>query len=90
MGQGKRRLRHRQLLRPSTWVEPLGDWGRGFVELVEIPTDREIHDNIVAYNTWQARIYTFAIGGGADIPLLEAVAEALVLVGPETASATNL
>jgi glucans biosynthesis protein len=37
--------------RPSLWVEPRGDWGEGFVELVEIPTDREIHDNIVAY--WQ-------------------------------------
>ncbi len=24
-------------------------WGQGFVELVEIPTDREINDNIVAY-----------------------------------------
>jgi periplasmic glucans biosynthesis protein len=35
--------------RPSYWVEPLGDWGRGGVELVEIPSDEEIHDNIVAY-----------------------------------------
>ena len=34
--------------RPSLWVEPLGDWGKGAVELVEIPTDDEIHDNIVA------------------------------------------
>ena len=34
--------------RPSLWVEPLGKWGRGAVELVEIPTDDEIHDNIVA------------------------------------------
>ena len=38
-------------LRPSLWVEPRGDWGDGHVELVEIPSDREIHDNIVAY--WQ-------------------------------------
>lgn len=37
--------------RPSLWVEPKGQWGRGHVELVEIPSDREIHDNIVAY--WQ-------------------------------------
>jgi glucans biosynthesis protein len=36
-------------LRPSYWIEPLGDWGKGGVELVEIPTDEEIHDNIVAY-----------------------------------------
>jgi glucans biosynthesis protein len=35
--------------RPSVWVEPLGDWGRGAVQLVEIPTDDEIHDNIVNY-----------------------------------------
>ncbi|HTV49751.1 MAG TPA: glucan biosynthesis protein G [Steroidobacteraceae bacterium] len=36
-------------LRPSYWIQPLGDWGHGGVELVEIPTDEEIHDNIVAY-----------------------------------------
>ena len=35
--------------RPSYWVQPLGDWGKGGVELVEIPSDEEIHDNIVAY-----------------------------------------
>jgi periplasmic glucans biosynthesis protein len=36
-------------LRPSYWVQPLGNWGKGGVELVEIPSDEEIHDNIVAY-----------------------------------------
>jgi len=35
--------------RPSLWVEPLADWGDGAVTLVEIPTDDEINDNIVAY-----------------------------------------
>ena len=35
--------------RPSVWVEPRNPWGRGAVQLVEIPTDDEIHDNIVAY-----------------------------------------
>ncbi len=35
--------------RPSYWIAPLGDWGKGQVELVEIPTDEEIHDNIIAY-----------------------------------------
>ncbi len=34
--------------RPSVWVEPEGDWGAGAVHLVEIPTDDEIHDNVVA------------------------------------------
>ncbi|HEX5325913.1 MAG TPA: glucan biosynthesis protein G [Acetobacteraceae bacterium] len=35
--------------RPSLWVEPIGDWGSGAVELVEIPSTREINDNIVAF-----------------------------------------
>ncbi len=35
--------------RPSVWVEPKGGWGDGSVELIEIPADEEIHDNIVAY-----------------------------------------
>lgn len=34
--------------RPSEWVEVLGDWGRGGVELLEIPTNSEFNDNIVA------------------------------------------
>lgn len=36
-------------LRPSAWVEPRGDWGRGAVILIEIPTDDEFADNIVAF-----------------------------------------
>jgi glucans biosynthesis protein len=35
--------------RPSVWVEPLGPWGEGGVQLIEIPTNDEIYDNIVAY-----------------------------------------
>ena len=35
--------------RPSLWVEPIGDWGQGIVELVEIPSNREVNDNIVAF-----------------------------------------
>ncbi|MGK9232630.1 glucan biosynthesis protein [Inquilinus limosus] len=35
--------------RPSLWVEPLQPFGRGAIQLVEIPTDDEIHDNIVAF-----------------------------------------
>ena len=35
--------------RPSYWIQPLGNWGKGGMELVEIPSDEEIHDNIVAY-----------------------------------------
>jgi glucans biosynthesis protein len=35
--------------RPSLWIEPLSDWGAGHVELVQIPTKSEIHDNVVAF-----------------------------------------
>ncbi|MEM1374725.1 MAG: glucan biosynthesis protein G [Pseudomonadota bacterium] len=35
--------------RPSAWIEPGEGWGTGSVTLVEIPTDREIYDNIVCY-----------------------------------------
>ena len=35
--------------RPSAVVRPLGDWGRGAVMLVEIPTGDEFLDNIVAF-----------------------------------------
>ncbi|MBM3653391.1 MAG: glucan biosynthesis protein D [Alphaproteobacteria bacterium] len=35
--------------RPSLWVEPLGEWGEGALQLVEIPSESEINANIVAY-----------------------------------------
>ena len=42
-------LEARYDLRPSLWVEPTSTWGPGRVELVQIPTPDETHDNIVAY-----------------------------------------
>jgi glucans biosynthesis protein len=42
-------LKDRYDLRPSAWIEPQGNWGRGAVQLVEIPTADETNDNIVAY-----------------------------------------
>jgi periplasmic glucans biosynthesis protein len=36
-------------LRPSVWVEPIGSWGRGSVRLIELPTENETNDNIVAF-----------------------------------------
>ena len=35
--------------RATLWVEPQGDWGAGSVMLVELSTNDEIHDNIVAF-----------------------------------------
>jgi glucans biosynthesis protein len=51
--------------RPACWVEPVGDWGAGNVVLVEIPTDSETNDNIVAFwrpkQNLQAKVsYNFA------------------------------
>lgn len=35
--------------RPSAWIEPTSDWGKGSVDLVEIPTENETNDNIIAF-----------------------------------------
>jgi glucans biosynthesis protein len=35
--------------RPSVWVTPRGDWDKGHLELVQLPTENEYNDNIVAY-----------------------------------------
>lgn len=35
--------------RPSLWIEPIEEWGQGSVQLIEIPTDSEVNDNILAY-----------------------------------------
>lgn len=36
-------------LRPSAWIEPTSDWGKGSVDLVEIPTENETNDNVVTF-----------------------------------------
>jgi glucans biosynthesis protein len=35
-------------LRPSLWIEPIGDWGDGELQLLEIPNDSEANDNVIA------------------------------------------
>jgi len=42
-------LEARYDFRPSLWCTPKGNWGKGWIELVQIPVDDEIYDNIVAY-----------------------------------------
>jgi glucans biosynthesis protein len=46
-------LEARYELRPSAWVRPVKPFGAGRVELVQIPTEFEYHDNIVAF--WSPR-----------------------------------
>jgi glucans biosynthesis protein len=36
-------------LRPSAWIEPVGNWGRGSVRLAELSGPDETNDNIVAF-----------------------------------------
>lgn len=70
--------------RPSLWIEPGSGWGRGAVTLVEIPTDKEIYDNIVAY--WRPRAplapgsehqISYRMTWCADAPRLRNVARVL-------------
>jgi glucans biosynthesis protein len=49
--------------RPSLWIEPLGDWGQGTVQLLEIPNDSEVNDNILAY--WRPRA---PMPAGGEVP----------------------
>ena len=35
--------------RPSAWIEPGPNWGAGAVSLIEIPTESETNDNIIAF-----------------------------------------
>ena len=44
--------------RTSLWIEPKEEWGEGEVVLVEIPSQQEINDNIVAF--WQPTEGLFA------------------------------
>lgn len=34
---------------PSVWIVPIGDWGEGQIQLLEIPTDTDVNENVVAY-----------------------------------------
>jgi glucans biosynthesis protein len=42
-------LEARYETRPSIWITPVGKWGGGRIELIQIPTDKEINDNIIAF-----------------------------------------
>jgi glucans biosynthesis protein len=47
--------------RPSLWVEPLSGWGKGAVNLVQLPTVSEREDNMVAFWTPQQKIVAGAV-----------------------------
>jgi glucans biosynthesis protein len=35
--------------RPSLWIEPIGDWSAGGVQLIEVPSESENNENIIGY-----------------------------------------
>ncbi len=49
--------------RPSLWIEPLGEWGQGGVQLVEIPTESEGNDNILCF--WRPKQ---PLAAGSEMP----------------------
>jgi glucans biosynthesis protein len=62
-------------LRPSLWIEPLNDWGKGAVQLAEIPTLDETFDNIVAFwnpakpvEPGEELLYSYNMYWGSNLP----------------------
>jgi len=50
--------------RPSVWIQPHGKWGKGAVELIQLPSGKEAADNIVAFWTPAAPLKA---GGRIDL-----------------------
>jgi glucans biosynthesis protein len=68
--------------RPSLWVEPKSGWGKGSIQLVEIPTLDETADNIVAF--WhpaeapppgQELLFSYRLYWGTQIPVRPPLAQ---------------
>ncbi len=61
--------------RPNLWVEPQGQWGVGAVGLVEIPTDNEDFDNVVAFwspaespEPGRELVLAYRLSWGSEVP----------------------
>jgi glucans biosynthesis protein len=74
--------------RPSLWVEPKvgpnGGWGRGAVQLVEIPTVDETFDNIVAFwnpsekpKPGQEMLFSYRLYWGTHMPYASPLAQTI-------------
>jgi periplasmic glucans biosynthesis protein len=74
--------------RPSLWVEPRpgpnGGWGKGSVQLVEIPTVDETFDNIVAFwnpldkpKPGQELLFSYRLYWGTHVPFASALGQTL-------------
>jgi periplasmic glucans biosynthesis protein len=79
-------------LRPSVWIKPGEPWGAGSVDLVELPTQNEYLDNVVAF--WHPKeplqaagtyTYRYSISWCSEPPILHNFATvAQTLVGAST------
>src|SRR5450755_304361 len=74
--------------RPSLWVEPKagpnGGWGKGAVQLVEIPTVDETFDNIVAFwnpsekpKAGQELLFSYRLYWGTRMPYASSLAQTI-------------
>ena len=68
--------------RPSLWVEPKSGWGKGSIQLVEIPTVDETFDNIVAFwnpaeapRPGQELLCSYRLYWGAQMPVSPVLAQ---------------
>lgn len=68
--------------RPSLWVEPRSNWGKGSIQLVEIPTPDETADNIVAFwnpasppQPGQELLFAYRLYWGAEPPVAAPLAQ---------------
>ena len=67
--------------RPSVWVEPKSNWGKGAVQLVEIPTADETFDNIVCFwnpaqqvQAGQEHLFSYRLHWGSKMPVVPTLA----------------
>jgi len=70
--------------RPSLWVEPRSGWGKGSVQLVELPTVDETTDNIVAFwnpveqpQPGQELLFGYRLYWGAQMPVKPPLAQVI-------------
>ncbi len=70
--------------RPSLWIEPKSPWGKGSVQLTEIPTPDETFDNIVAFwnpatppKPGEELLYSYRMYWGTHMPIETTLAKAV-------------
>ncbi|MBL8271776.1 glucan biosynthesis protein [Steroidobacter sp.] len=70
--------------RPSLWIEPKSPWGKGSVQLTEIPTVDETFDNIVAFwnpatpaKAGDELLYSYRMYWGTQMPIYPTLAQAV-------------